>query len=169
MNGDESNPEIPRPIVCTNCLARNGSYAHFCGKCGTPLDSIATTSPFERIFAEGNALFKATTQARSRKSLIWLWLAYGWMPILLPATVFLLVESEFDLNWFIYTAAMLGCSIWSIAILVKAHRNFRPQASSNCETCLACGAAMPLDKEKCPSCGWSYKEAAEGAVMKPKS
>jgi hypothetical protein len=72
--------------LCISCLAPNFSDAHFCEKCGAPLDSYAATAPFEQIFAQGHAFRSATTGKPKLVVMIGMWLLF------LPSILILFVQ-----------------------------------------------------------------------------
>jgi ribosomal protein L40E len=45
---------------------------------------------------------------------------------------------------------LVGTGIWNRRIPVQSNQ------SSAADDCLKCGASIPDDAEKCPSCGWSW-------------
>lgn len=51
--------------LCISCLSANFPNAHFCEKCGAPLDFYSATAPFERIHAQGFA-FRSAVVGRPR-------------------------------------------------------------------------------------------------------
>jgi len=59
MNQEQEEP------LCISCLHPNVEEAHFCEKCGAPLDSYASTAPFEQIYAQGH-VFRAATEGKPR-------------------------------------------------------------------------------------------------------
>jgi predicted amidophosphoribosyltransferase len=155
MNAEAKSQDT---IICPSCLSGNAANAHFCEGCGTPLDSFATTSPFERTLAEGNALLKATRPS-SPKSLAFLWLAYGWMPLAFALLCAGALSSDAPFICGAIAAPLTPFALWAAMILFKAHLNYKrspePSASTNC---LRCGEPLPDESVRCPKCGWSYEE-----------
>jgi hypothetical protein len=68
-------PEQDTPL-CLSCLHPNGEEAHFCVKCGAPLDSYAATAPFEQIYAEGHAFRSATQGKPSLIVVLGIWILF---------------------------------------------------------------------------------------------
>jgi len=62
--------------LCISCLASNEPEAHFCKKCGAPLDSYSATAPFERTLAQGFAFRAAVTGKPKLIVVIGMWILF---------------------------------------------------------------------------------------------
>jgi len=62
--------------LCISCLAPNEPEAHFCKKCGAPLDSYSATAPFERTLAQGYAFRAAVTGKPRLIVVIGMWILF---------------------------------------------------------------------------------------------
>jgi hypothetical protein len=63
--------------ICVSCMGPNGPSAHFCAKCGAPLDSYASTAPFESSFAAGSVYRSASERPRKLIVVIGIWLIFS--------------------------------------------------------------------------------------------
>jgi len=143
--------------VCPNCLHINEASSHFCAKCGTPMDSFATTSPFERTLSEGNSLLKGTHPNNAR-SLIWMWMECGWGIFLFVGVLASALCGLAD--WKAAGELLLFASpltVWSTVMLAKAHMNYKRLKLDESDKCLSCGAEMPKGGDRCAKCGWTWK------------
>jgi len=67
----------------------------------------------------------------------------------LGVPIFMLIAAGILLNW----------SFWPEARLMKAKIVEILAAKIHSDTeCLSCGKPLPIDTEKCPHCGWTYKK-----------
>ena len=71
----DSEPHEGHPL-CISCLAPNEPEAHFCKKCGAPLDSYSATAPFERTLAQGYAFRAAVTGKPKLIVVIGMWILF---------------------------------------------------------------------------------------------
>ena len=90
------SPEDDQPL-CISCLHPNPEEIHFCEKCGAPLDSYASTAPFEQIYSQGH-VFRATTHGRPRFIVVLgVWLIF--FPVVLSAVILGPLSLSYSGSW----------------------------------------------------------------------
>jgi len=63
--------------LCTSCLFPNEPSAHFCAKCGAPINSYSAIAPFESAFAQGYVVRQAAARPKNLIVLVGIWLIFG--------------------------------------------------------------------------------------------
>jgi len=118
--GNNMIQEQEKPL-CISCLHPNAEEAHFCEKCGAPLDSYASTAPFEQIFAQGHA-FRAATEGRPRLIVvIGIWLIF--LPGVLSAIILGPLSVKHSGSW-LGAIVFTLFGILSAALIVLSTRRY---------------------------------------------
>jgi hypothetical protein len=73
--------------LCTACLTPYGRLAYFCPRCGAPINTFASTLPFERTLAEGYAYRQAVESPRKFIVVAGIWVIF--LPTALTSAVVL--------------------------------------------------------------------------------
>jgi hypothetical protein len=114
--------------LCPKCLHELEPYSNFCKHCTAPVTVIATTSPYERILAEGFAYREASENPDRTIKLVGMWLIWG--PILLAVLTFggwMLATAikVNDLLLSLFSIVYFGFFGWIAAsLLLKTTRNW---------------------------------------------
>jgi len=94
--GKNMNPEDDRPL-CLSCLHPNPEDIHFCEKCGAPLDSYASTAPFEQIYSQGN-VFRAAAHGKPHLIVVFgVWLIF--FPCVISAVILGPLSLSYSGSW----------------------------------------------------------------------
>jgi hypothetical protein len=95
---------------------------HFCVKCGTPLDSYASTGPYEQIFSRGNLILKQTASTTKRQ-LVATWAFWGWIYVIYAVLLVAVLSGDAETG-FMFMFFLSPALIYATLILRKAHRNY---------------------------------------------
>lgn len=108
--------------LCISCLSSNFPDAHFCEKCGAPLDFYSATAPLERIHAQGFA-FRSAVIGRPRLVVVigmWILFMPGVLVFILRSGILLLDRrqpSYEDLISFLY-------AVFGVLITYRVTKNY---------------------------------------------
>ncbi len=96
MTEDELNNQEMDIELCLGCLYANEPGTHFCSKCNTPLSSLATIGPWERLQAQRHIYANAASNPQRLISVIGIWLIFGNMFLMGTCTTILTIYSLLD-------------------------------------------------------------------------
>lgn len=140
MEKNNKKDEMPRQVVCPNCLEENEPFQDFCKKCGAPLSAISTTGPLERKFARSFMYRQAI--AGQRRPIIVIGMYVMFLPMLIGAVcmmIALLTQYEGGIPAkCAITAGIILFGLVPFTILFRTTKNYlkirrKPDEEKNCK------------------------------------
>ena len=140
MEKNNKKDEMPRQVVCPNCLEETESFQSFCRKCGAPLSSISTTGPLERIYSSG-FMYRQAIEGRP-KFVVVIGMYVMFLPMLIGAVcmmIALLTQYEGGIPAkCAITAGIILFGLVPFTILFRTTKNYlkirrKPDEEKNCK------------------------------------